>query len=84
MVSALLLALAAVFTNYHVQHLHRCLLVPSNGQRHGVHDHGSIVWDEFVGMWITLMAIPDEQWQWVLTGFVVFRVLDIFKPWPIR
>ena len=24
----------------------------------GVHDHGSIVWDEFIGMWITLMAIP--------------------------
>ncbi|MGL9759806.1 MAG: phosphatidylglycerophosphatase A [Symbiopectobacterium sp.] len=50
----------------------------------GVHDHGSIVWDEFVGIWISLIAIPDEQWQWVLTGFVVFRILDIFKPWPIR
>ncbi|MGK2960315.1 MAG: phosphatidylglycerophosphatase A [Candidatus Malihini olakiniferum] len=49
----------------------------------GLHDHGSIVWDEFVGMWITLMAIPDEQWQWVLAGFLVFRVLDIFKPWPM-
>ena len=24
----------------------------------GTHDHGSIVWDEFVGMWITLMALP--------------------------
>ncbi|MGK2946630.1 MAG: phosphatidylglycerophosphatase A [Candidatus Malihini olakiniferum] len=50
----------------------------------GVHDHGSIVWDEFVGMWIALMAIPDEQWQWVLAGFLIFRFLDIFKPWPIR
>jgi len=50
----------------------------------GVHDHGSIVWDEFIGMWITLMAIPVNSWQWVLAGFLVFRVLDIWKPWPIR
>ena len=38
----------------------------------GVHDHGSIVWDEFIGMWITLMAIPTDSWQWVLAGFLVF------------
>ncbi|NKI74997.1 phosphatidylglycerophosphatase A [Dickeya sp. CFBP 2040] len=50
----------------------------------GVHDHGSIVWDEFVGMWITLMAVPSSHWGWVAAGFVIFRVLDIFKPWPIR
>lgn len=46
----------------------------------GVHDHGSIVWDEFIGMWITLMAIPVNSWQWVLAGFLLFRVLDIWKP----
>ena len=50
----------------------------------GVHDHGSIVWDEFIGMWITLMAIPVNSWQWVLGGFVLFRILDMWKPWPIR
>ena len=50
----------------------------------GVHDHGSIVWDEFIGMWITLMAIPVNSWQWVLAGFLVFRLFDIWKPWPIR
>ncbi|AXF74878.1 phosphatidylglycerophosphatase A [Erwinia tracheiphila] len=50
----------------------------------GVHDHGCIVWDEFIGMWITLMAIPVNSWQWVLAGFVIFRILDIWKPWPIR
>ncbi|TDB45254.1 phosphatidylglycerophosphatase A [Photorhabdus luminescens] len=49
-----------------------------------VHDHGSIVWDEFIGTWITLMAIPVVSWQWVLTGFIVFRILDMWKPWPIR
>ena len=50
----------------------------------GTHDHGSIVWDEFIGMWITLMAIPVVNWQWVLAGFVVFRIFDMWKPWPIR
>lgn len=50
----------------------------------GVHDHGSIVWDEFIGMWITLMALPTNDWQWVAVGFVLFRIFDIWKPWPIR
>lgn len=40
----------------------------------GVHDHGSIVWDEFIGMWITLMALPTNDWQWVAAGFVIFRI----------
>jgi phosphatidylglycerophosphatase A len=48
----------------------------------GVHDHGGIVWDEFVGYWITLWAMPFD-WLWVVAGFVVFRVFDIAKPWPI-
>ncbi len=49
-----------------------------------VHDDGSIVWDEFVGMWITLMALPVNNWQWVAIGFIIFRLFDIWKPWPIR
>lgn len=49
-----------------------------------VHDHGSIVWDEFIGMWITLMAIPTVSWEWILTGFFIFRIFDMWKPWPIR
>ncbi len=48
----------------------------------GVHDHGGIVWDEFVGYWITLWAVPVD-WVWIIAGFVVFRVFDIIKPWPI-
>tara|TARA_R110002110_G_scaffold415860_1_gene658693 strand:- start:7827 stop:8309 length:483 start_codon:yes stop_codon:yes gene_type:complete len=48
----------------------------------GVHDHPGIVWDEFVGLWITLWAVPVD-WVWVIAGFVVFRVLDIVKPWPV-
>nr|WP_246480431.1 phosphatidylglycerophosphatase A [Motiliproteus sediminis] len=49
----------------------------------GVHDHGGIVWDEFVGLWITLILIPPG-WGWLFAGFVVFRFFDILKPWPIR
>lgn len=48
----------------------------------GVHDHGSIVWDEFVGFWITMIAAP-VGWIWILVGFVLFRIFDIIKPWPI-
>ncbi len=48
----------------------------------GVHDHGGIVWDEFVGIWITMFLAPPG-WQWLLSGFVLFRVFDILKPWPI-
>lgn len=47
-----------------------------------VHDHPGIVWDEFVGYWLAMWALP-ATWTWVLAGFVAFRVFDIAKPWPI-
>ncbi|MDN3651659.1 phosphatidylglycerophosphatase A [Thalassotalea ponticola] len=47
-----------------------------------VHDHGAIVWDEVVGYTITMAAIP-VSWQSLLVGFVIFRIFDIVKPWPI-
>jgi phosphatidylglycerophosphatase A len=47
----------------------------------GVHDHRGIVWDEFVGYFITMIAIPVE-WYWFLLGFFLFRFFDIIKPWP--
>ena len=49
----------------------------------GKHDHGAIVWDEIVGFWVTMIAVP-AAWQWILLGFVLFRLFDIVKPWPIR
>jgi len=49
----------------------------------GVHDHGGIVWDEFVGYWITMVAAPPG-WQWVVVGFLLFRLFDILKPFPIN
>lgn len=49
----------------------------------GVHDHPGIVWDEFVGYWITMLLAPPG-WLWIAAGFLLFRLFDILKPWPIR
>lgn len=49
----------------------------------GVHDHGGIVWDEFVGYWITMFMAP-AGWLWIVIGFLLFRLFDIVKPWPIK
>jgi len=48
-----------------------------------VHDHPGIVWDEFAGIFITLILFP-VNWQYLLAGFLLFRLFDIWKPWPIR
>ena len=49
----------------------------------GIEDHSGIVWDEFVGMWLTLLLAPPG-WAWILIGFCLFRTFDILKPWPIN
>ena len=49
----------------------------------GGHDHSHIVIDEVVGFLITMTWLPIT-WQSVLAGFVLFRLFDIWKPWPIR
>lgn len=49
----------------------------------GVHDHGGIVWDEFVGFWLAMLMAP-AGWLWIVVGFALFRLFDIWKPWPIR
>ena len=48
----------------------------------GVHDHPGIVWDEFAGLLVTMIAVP-VTWGTVLAGFILFRLFDILKPWPI-
>lgn len=53
----------------------------------GVHDDGRIVWDEFAGQSITFLPLiyfGQMSWLWVLIGFALFRLFDIWKPWPIR
>ena len=54
-----------------------------SARRIGVHDHGGIVWDEIVGMYCTLLIAPFSITGWIL-AFVLFRFMDIVKPWPIR
>ena len=49
----------------------------------GVHDYPGIVWDEIVGYLITMFMAP-AGWQWIVLGFVLFRLFDIWKPFPIR
>ncbi|MEE9331380.1 MAG: phosphatidylglycerophosphatase A [Methylophilaceae bacterium] len=53
------------------------------GKSLGVSDHGSIVWDEIVAMMLVLTMTPN-QWQWWLIAFGLFRLFDIWKPFPIR
>lgn len=48
----------------------------------GVHDHSSIVWDEVVGYLVTMIMAP-AGWLWMVLGFVLFRIFDIYKPWPV-
>jgi len=54
-----------------------------SARRLGIHDHGGIVWDEIVGMYVTLLVAPYTITAWIL-GFLLFRAFDIVKPWPIR
>ncbi|OTG85067.1 phosphatidylglycerophosphatase A [Acinetobacter sp. ANC 4648] len=52
-----------------------------------VHDDGRIVWDEFAGQSITFLPLiyfGQMNWIWVAVGFGLFRLFDIWKPWPIR
>lgn len=51
--------------------------------RLGVHDFSGIVWDEIVGLWITMIAVPVSL-PLVIAGFFLFRFFDIAKPWPIN
>jgi len=48
----------------------------------GVHDHPAIVFDEWVGYLITMIAVPRSVWFLAL-GFVLFRLFDVLKPWPM-
>ena len=46
-------------------------------------DPGCIVIDEIAGMMVTLLGLPLDPFT-VVAGFLIFRILDIFKPFPAR
>ena len=49
----------------------------------GKPDPSIVVVDEAAGQMLTLIAVP-LQWKYLLLGFILFRVFDIFKPPPLR
>ncbi len=68
-----------------------CWICGESARLLGVHDHGGIVFDEIVGF--LLAAAPLVVWRpgtaggWaagLLAAFLLFRLFDIWKPWPIR
>ena len=53
------------------------------GKGIGVTDHGSIVWDEIIAMMLILAFTPVSA-TWWFAAFLLFRLFDIWKPFPIR
>lgn len=53
-----------------------------SAKRIGVHDHSGIVWDEIAAMYLVLFWLPFDA-AWWAAGFLLFRLFDIWKPWPI-
>lgn len=49
----------------------------------GIDDPKGVVWDEIAGYLIAMLGLPFN-WVWMLSGFLLFRFFDIWKPWPIR
>ena len=64
------------------------LVVPAAERRRGYHDPGSVVIDEWAGVWplqatiVVTMAWP--AWLSGLVAFLLFRIVDITKPGPVR
>lgn len=58
-------------------------LAEVTGRDLGAHDHQTIVWDEIVGYLIAMFLAPSG-WAWAAAGFALFRLFDIWKPYPIR
>jgi phosphatidylglycerophosphatase A len=46
-------------------------------------DPPAIVWDEIVGFLVAMAAVPTVSIAWIIMGFLLFRLFDIYKPWPV-
>jgi phosphatidylglycerophosphatase A len=47
-------------------------------------DPGIVVADEVLGQWVTLLGASALNWKTFLAGFLLFRIFDIWKPWPVH
>lgn len=47
----------------------------------GAKDPGPVVWDEIIGYFVTMLFLP-YSWKLAAVGFVLFRIMDIVKPFP--
>lgn len=47
-------------------------------------DPAEVVIDEVVGQMLTLFLWPEATWKWLLPGFLIFRIFDVAKPFPVR
>ena len=59
------------------------LICGESARRLKTHDHPGIVFDEIVGLLATSLVLSGNP-LWLLAAFVLFRLFDILKPWPIR
>lgn len=50
----------------------------------GKKDPGLVVVDEVLGQWVTLLGATVFDIRSVIGAFILFRIFDIWKPWPVR
>lgn len=50
----------------------------------GRKDPGEIVIDELLGMWLVLLPFTRPGWGTIGLAFLLFRVFDMWKPWPVH
>jgi phosphatidylglycerophosphatase A len=67
-----------------------CWICGASARRLGMHDYGGIVFDEVVGYLVSaaplLAAVPSPGgvWAGLAAAFLLFRLFDVWKPWPVR
>lgn len=72
----IVLAVAALYPSIRVS----SIVAAESGRK----DPQFVVIDEVVGQWITLAGISKVTWWNALLAFGLFRLFDIWKPWPVR
>jgi phosphatidylglycerophosphatase A len=50
----------------------------------GREDPGLVVVDEVLGQWVALLGTGARNWKIFVAAFALFRLFDIWKPWPLR